>query len=424
MPSFLSPRFVGTSLALTILCTSLAAALLSGCGSPRPDGMPGAGTTTNSPAQELAAEPGIQPEGPGDVPPLPAIPPARKGEFVGSDACRECHRSEFEEHQSSSHAHTLARMTDPKLVDLFRSKQKLVDPVHVATYTVSVDAGKPTVHVAFANEPPMQLDARYAVGSGKRARTFLFQNDEERRFMESRLSHYTNGGRFDWTLGQHVSSPKQNPIGRLLHSGPDLACFVCHSTMVVMRDDKVYPEESMFNVGCERCHGAGREHIRLAKAGRPGKAIFGFKNAKTKTMVRLCGDCHRSPGTIKDEDLETSKDLPRFAGTALAASRCFRESPDGLACTSCHNPHQKVSEDMEGYVGVCAGCHSPKKAGSTICPVNPKGGCIPCHMPAVTLEGPGANVFRTHWIRPYPDKGGKRPPVHKSMLPKSSPLPG
>jgi hypothetical protein len=175
---------------------------------------------------------------------------------------------------------------------------------------------------------------------------------------------------------------------------------MCHSTVMVVEGEQVMPEASMFNVGCERCHGPGREHIEAAKAGQKGTEIYGFKNASGELMIKFCSECHRGPGAIPDRLISTSPMTPRFVGTALAASECFKQTPGGLSCMKCHDPHAPSQKDPKHYERVCMDCHSGKTLKSKVCSVNPRSGCIPCHMPRTVMEN---TPFHNHWIHAYRD---------------------
>src|SRR5207245_6633830 len=127
--------------------------------------------------------------------------------------------------------------------------------------------------------------------------------------------------------------------------------------------------------------------------------VWDYRGASAQTVMRLCGECHRSPGDISEGMLDTSPDTARFAGTALAASKCFRRSGGRLSCLSCHNPHTRVSTDLATYDRVCQGCHTGKPAAQKLCPVNQTSGCASCHMPARPMGDPAEVKFHSHYIK-------------------------
>ena len=171
-------------------------------------------------------------------------------------------------------------------------------------------------------------------------------------------------------------------------------------------------------MGCERCHGPGRDHILAARGGRPRSGIYSYGRASAGTIMELCEGCHRGPQAVPDAELESAVDLPRFQGTALAASKCYRNSGGRISCLSCHNPHRNASHDTAGYERVCAGCHSAASPGSKSCPVNPRAGCI--SMPTCRYarfrnrQSPVCHPLDPRLPRPGPC--GCRPPGQPATL--------
>lgn len=344
--------------------------------------------------------------GPG-VPPIPLIAPQEAVAFVGSETCASCHPHEAAAHAGSPHSHTLRRAEGQDVVRLFETRQVLIDREMGMRYSFHVREGKPVFRVERLRDGGFEeLTPAYMVGSGKRGYTFLMERDG--RFMEGRLSFFTAIRRWDWTPGQQGFSPSQAPSGRVQVGESAFSCFICHATTVAREGDRPLPEQSRFDVGCERCHGPGRAHVEAMSAGRapagagaPGD-IYRYHAPGQATVMGLCGQCHRSPQSVSsDADLSTIEDLPRFAGTALGASDCYRKSGGRLTCLTCHNPHEPLERSLAHYVSICRSCHTGRTGASPVCPVNRTSGCIGCHMPASAAGFPGGDKFHTHWIKVY-----------------------
>lgn len=331
------------------------------------------------------------------APPVPLITQERRAEFAGSEACRECHAAEFEQHARSLHAQTLHPATDPRYLKLFQTNQVLQDRSLGVTYTFSVKDGKPVTTVREKDGSTRDYSPAFILGHGKHGVTPVLEKDGV--YMEARASHYFPMNRWYWTPGQQGEFPGRRAEGRRLERDEAVRCFLCHGTAVVQSENQPVGPGSIFQVGCERCHGPGQQHIEAARKGLKGGGLYTFSQASAGTVLQLCAQCHRQP---TDRPAEDDPDLPRFAGTALAASECFKKSKGTLSCVTCHNPHQSVSTDAAGYERVCLGCHSTAGArtGST-CPVNPTRGCVSCHMPAQSINFPGGARFHNHWIRVY-----------------------
>jgi hypothetical protein len=343
----------------------------------------------------------------GPTPPVPVVSAAEAERFAGSEACAACHKKEAADHARSLHASTLVPVEKSDAFRHVRFDQPIRDRALGITYTWRMERGRPVCRVYRTRDGASEeMTPRYVVGSGRHGYTFLFERKGV--FMESRLSYYPPARRWAWTPGQEDQTPFRAPMGRVLDAGSAFSCFVCHSTNLVHEGEQALPEQSRLNIGCERCHGPGKEHVEQARAGVKPGYVWNYRAASADTVMRLCGECHREPGAIPDHELDSSPDLARFAGTALAASKCYRRSAGRLSCLSCHNPHTPVSTDRAAYNRVCQGCHSGMADTQKLCPVKSPGtgavggGCVSCHMPPRHMPDPAEVKFHSHYIKPYP----------------------
>lgn len=338
------------------------------------------------------------------IPPLPLISTGERARFVGSAACAGCHARESELHAHTSHARTAPSLEQGRARDAFRTTQTLADPLLAATYSYAEPAGKPQIRIKPAGKAEVTLTPRYAFGSGRIGITFLAERGGG--FLEARTSYYPDG-RWHWTPGQQHPDPHRDPAGRALDFNTAAACFLCHSTAVVRDGERLRPEDSILNVGCERCHGPGAAHIAAVKSGRTPGPIYSLRGLSAGQVQQLCAGCHAAPEQLPDAQMQLHPNLPRFAGATLALSRCYREGNGGLSCLSCHNPHDRPSSNLASYEPVCLRCHTAGKAGQKACPVNATSGCVGCHMPKRPVTFPVPAAFRTHWIKPYPPQTGR-----------------
>jgi len=124
-------------------------------------------------------------------------------------------------------------------------------------------------------------------------------------------------------------------------------------------------------------------------------------------LNRLCGQCHESQVEEKEKPTVIAGTGERPVSASLVRSLCFTRSSGALRCTTCHQPHQRVSTDRPAYDRICLSCHR-REEGEVPCPVQPARECTTCHMPAQKIEG--NSYFRppTHWIRVY-RKPGQEP---------------
>jgi hypothetical protein len=139
-----------------------------------------------------------------------------------------------------------------------------------------------------------------------------------------------------------------------------------------------------------------------------------------EAMNTLCGRCHRTPKDVMARSAALESETQRFQAFGILKSRCFTDGEKKLSCLNCHDPHGNASLDMKSYEQACLKCHAggPKPPVSTAstspgkqCPVNPKSGCIPCHMPArKIIESADLSPYAVDHFIHIPPKGSAPAP--------------
>ncbi len=331
--------------------------------------------------------------------------------FVGEGRCRECHRPIFEAQHRSRHARTFYRKG--QLASLPLPDRAVADPDNPAV-THSFDRGESRIAVRTrVADRVFQTIVDYAFGSGDRGLTLVGHDPEDRPF-EVRLSRYAGLVGWDVTSGQPRG--KDEPAlyqGMRITADAVRRCLVCHTTNPRAITTGMGPEAADAAIGCERCHGPGGHHLKVASDHPDDLAIARPTLADAPAIVALCSQCH-SP---RDPELPMVRGTPesvRFQGTTFTWSRCYTESGRSLDCVDCHNPHHDVETRADRYEARCLECHSAAAAKhqpddahrpgrsrpvrAALCPVQPSRGCIDCHMPKVTIPMAHA-AFTDHFIR-------------------------
>lgn len=348
---------------------------------------------------------------------------ATASQLVGAKVCRECHPSESAVHSLSGHARTLRRAPDPAITSWLNGRSVKDREYPDAAWTFSVtEAGKLEVE---RNEQGQSAcyAVDYVLGSGINAVTFLslgHAKGDSRHLtgLEQRISYYTNGPRLDITPGQLAAGAeslriKVAPHGRPLDKDELATCLRCHATITsTTGSSQVDPDTMVPNISCERCHGPGQAHVAAARRHDAEENLAmplgSADSAPPLKQLDVCGECHRRLEDVPPWAplVPENPDLLRFQPVGLRLSLCFQKGESGLSCTSCHDPHARVSRDHAAYRAVCLNCHSTVQQKQQPCPVSPSGKCIDCHMPQrPALLG---FLFTDHWIhKPAPDQNKK-----------------
>ncbi len=330
----------------------------------------------------------------------PEQPWSQKSAWAGSRVCAGCHADLYRRQEASNHAQSLRPPAEIKELNqgLPYSRE---DRASGARLTVLPGP----MLVAAKDSGRQELTLAWAFGSGKKGITPLGRR-EDGTFVESRLSWYSNGG-FGITTGAGQREPQSfaESLGRALSERETQECFGCHTT--AYRPGLQVPARHEMGIRCERCHGPGAEHARVmaANARDTVRQILHPGKLDAPSQVQMCGVCHGRPPADSDvaalRRIEQSPNTVRFPSQRLVLSRCYNESPDGLACSRCHDPHSNVSSRAADHDRACVACHSKPRR---VCP-KATADCASCHMPKqqVMLH----SLFTDHFIR-TPERGQEK----------------
>lgn len=351
------------------------------------------------------------PVGLGQQRPLERWDPANipKGtEFLGDQACVECHQSLVAKQQKSSMGNALEPVTTSAILSTnpsleFRAGQ--------FAYEIKRQ-GQQSIYTVSDGATSISLPILYAFGQGKAGQTYVLEQDGV--FYESRVSYYQAIQGLDYTIGTPTAPPRhlQQAIGRRLSKTEALQCFNCHSTGAVsgghLQLEKLTP-----GVRCELCHGPGGPHVAAIKAGQvKTPSIFNPARLDSDTLSQNhCAACHRGSEQYAELQRMGVQNV-RFQPYRIFNSKCYSDDRR-ISCTACHDPHSDTVHEAAFYDVKCLACHqaggkAPRVATGQAprCRVGTKN-CAGCHMPKV--EPPGAHFqFTDHRIRiakpgaPYP----------------------
>ena len=371
--------------------------------------------------------------------------------YVGAARCAECHRQICDQQSCSRMAETLETAEEYVRKHSLRLPAVLFDVNGRLRYRIDRRDGQLGLEVMRGGEVA-RAEMSYALGSGKQGVTFVRELDAD-HYEELRVSYYAQTGQWDLTPGQTAAPPASaaEALGRPFPKRGDTACLNCHASLLVQSEGKIDLARSRFGVDCERCHGPGREHVESALNGSPTRlrapelvealdlaqrfragrraetpqdellrSVSELNDERVIRDLYVCGECHGRNEIFSPPSEEL---LPKFPVAALVASACYQRSAAKLLCNDCHDPHGDSESGDRAYVAACLNCHSdgpalpvgeaaadsqPETAGAppvpqiAICPVNPRDGCIACHMPSrstilqVRLTQHRIAVYRDH----------------------------
>lgn len=323
---------------------------------------------------------------------IPTKVPA-SASFAGTQTCGECHASKVKTHSATMMGQALegggsslilkanphlSFKSGPYLIEIITEKEKSI-------YKVS--NGREVVVVPIL----------YSFGQGHAGQTYVL--DYKGALHESRVSFYNDINGLDYTIGasRSPSTTIDEAVGRPTPHDESVQCFACHSSGAAVAG-KLNLDTVVPGIGCEICHGPGKEHIRLGKAGEANEdKIFNpGKLSADDLSQEFCASCHRGVEDVFGLPNSGGLNNVRFQPYRIFNSKCYSDDKR-ISCVACHDPHVPMSREARFYDSKCASCHSTSNAGSKLCKVG-KSDCVTCHMPKTEI--PGAHYkFADHRIR-------------------------
>lgn len=348
------------------------------------------------------------PQAPAQPPTAGAVTSTAPG-YVGSASCKTCH------------AEVYTRWAKTRMANVVRDPREHPDAI-IPDLTVAnplVTFTKDQVALVYGSK----WKQRYFTKIGDDYFPFPAQWDVTNKVWRP----YVAQPNTEWWLPHYSPDTIKRPTGPL--------CDGCHSVNYDIQK-KTFQE---WNVGCEKCHGPGAEHVRL----KTGASIVNPARLDTVKAVDVCVQCHSQgkplvnpmAGTYFDwpvgfhvgRDLKDYWELEehklgdttfthfgdgtshknRMQGNDYVQSRMYLR---GVTCASCHDTHGTANNaDLRKPAQqMCLTCHGPKSpngprdatleahthhaAGST------GSECIGCHMPKTSVTIANVNV-RSHTFK-------------------------
>jgi hypothetical protein len=354
-------------------------------------------------------------------PPIAASPYRNTGSearYVGSAACAACHPDRSASFRKTGMGVSMAAV-DPAAEPPDAAFDHASSKRH---YEVVRKGGNLWHREVDARGESTEFPLRYAVGSGRHAKTYLAEADGF--LVESPVTWYAS--RQAWSMSPGYDRPDhmgfERPVGE--------NCLFCHAG----RAEAIGKSQHRMSViepaiGCERCHGPGSLHAERHRAAAGDAAVGGDFDDTIVNPRRLardladaiCHQCHlmapamafvrgRSHSDFRPglplEDFRTDyrlevEDRPMTVTghvEQLLLSRCYMQSAT-LTCITCHDPHgfPEPANRARYYRDRCLDCHAVngcKVTKEVLARESPDNDCAKCHMPRTPTEVP--HVSLTH----------------------------
>ena len=302
-------------------------------------------------------------------------------DYLDDAICGTCHRELFNSFQEVGMAQAFRAPQRARLIERFG--EEFVHESSQRHYRIDRhDDGRLTFtrYQLDRNDEPInqiEIDIDWVLGSGNRARSYLYQTEHGELFMLP-LSWYSEAGQwrmspgFEYALHPGVSRKVSRP------------CLFCHNAYpeVPAGSDSAwmphtFPKTLPEGIGCQRCHGPGAPHVRRALSGGTVDQIHAaITNPAKLTAERrdsVCFQCHLLPAEsvegvrnlgrgdysfrpgerladyLHNVDIATRPtESERFEinhhGYRLSQSACYRESEGSSLLYQLPQPARKTTE--------------------------------------------------------------------------------
>ena len=286
-------------------------------------------------------------------------------------------------------------------------------------YRIDEDRGRVWLH--YERDDPAralsgQRELRYFIGSGKRGRTYLFE--QQGYWFEAPINWY--GKKQLWDMAPNYLTAREMPLTLPVDRG----CLHCHASGVAssLPEARNYYAAAPFahgGVTCESCHGDASVH--LASGGKI--AMLKIDALEPARRDSVCLNCHLEGQAAVDrkgkraEDFKPGDNLFDYTlyfvsrgengsggratsqWEALLKSACMQKSGTKMTCTTCHDPHGSPAAEngVAFYRQKCLQCHSAPAFARSHHAENPD--CTACHMARPPSNDIAHEQVTDHWIR-------------------------
>ena len=362
--------------------------------------------------------------------------------YVEDRACAMCHAEIYGSYQKTGMARSFVKPAAHHVIEDFQ-KARGAHPASKRHYEMAFEKGEYKFRRYQSGEEGTRLNVfeqtvDWILGSGDHARTYLYQTESGEMY-QLPIAYYPQEK--IWYMAPGFDRPNHQGIGQRVSR----ECMFCHNAYPDVPEGSdaygtrpLFPEKLPEGIGCQRCHGPGADHVRVALHAGSGvdqkrAAIVNPARLEPRLRDDICYQCHMQPSArmpglrrfgrndysfragdaladylVQLDPVEEGKDRSeRFEINhhpyRLEQSRCFQESDGALSCATCHDPHRTVpaAQRTEHYREACQGCHKPEAYAAAHAAEEPPvegEDCASCHMPQRRAEDVVHVVMTDHFI--------------------------
>jgi tetratricopeptide (TPR) repeat protein len=311
-------------------------------------------------------------QGPGEIADV-------KAAFVGSKACQDCHRTEFDRWSGSDHDKAMDIATEDTVLGNFDDATFTYRGITSRFYrrdgkflvfTEGPDGQMAEFEVThvFGHDPLQQYLVPFP-GGRLQALSLTWDTERRRWYRQYPDTDIRPDDWLHWTRG-----------GQNWNS----MCAECHSTNLQKgydpKTDTYHTTWSDIDVGCEACHGPGSRHVawaRVAPMARPALPEAGLQVSTSRIsprrMVELCAPCHSRRAELGDYDHSGRELLDYMLPSLLDDGLYYADGQildevyvygsfvqskmyaRGVSCPDCHDSHS-LKLHRQGN-DLCLQCH-------------------------------------------------------------------
>jgi predicted CXXCH cytochrome family protein len=391
-----------------------------------------------------------------------SLPGVVHAQSENAAVCAGCHKNVWESYRRTGMGRSFYRPSPETMVEDFTHKNTFYHQPSDSYFTMlqrdgkyyqrryQIDSSGKQVNV-------MEKQIDYVMGSGNHSRAYLHQTAGN-ALVELPLAWYAEKGGY-WAMNPGYDRPDHDGFRRPI----TYDCMFCHNAYPAIPPghelpfaQAVYAGALPEGIDCQRCHGPGSRHAKLAATAGAKRediraAITNPSRLNAQRQMEVCMQCHlettsfplpnaiqryergpfsyrpgeplsdfilnfdHAPGTGRDDKFEIVNAAYRLRRSACFLKSNGPESKSRMLCTTCHNPHDipRGEDAARHYTAVCRQCHASSFDQQVAAGKHTRAtACVDCHMPKRRTEDVVHVVATDHYIqrqKPAADLLAERP---------------